>query len=124
VITMQAIGASPETVGQKVAAALVGTFLGILLCYGVVGPAASRLDALGEQQTQFLEVIRTAVVSFARGASPILAMEYARRSIPIEKRPSFPQMEAIIRREAKIPQTPLQAHQEKNANASPVRAGA
>src|ERR1039458_2073607 len=89
VITMQAIGGSPETVGQKVAAALVGTFLGILLCYEIVGPAAARLDTLGEQQTQFLEVLRTAVVSFARGASPILAIEYARRSIPVEKRPSF-----------------------------------
>jgi len=123
VITMQAIGGSPETVGQKVAAALVGTFLGILLCYGAVGPAAARLDALGEQQIQFLEVLRTAMVSFARGASPILAIEYARRSIPIEKRPSFLEMEALIRREAKIPQTPQQAHQEKMTHASPVHAG-
>jgi len=115
VITMQAIGGSPETVGQKVAAALVGTFLGILLCYGVVGPAASRLDTLGEQQIQFLEVMRTALVSFARGASPILAIEYARRSIPVEKRPSFVDMERTIRREAKIPLTPQQAELEKNA---------
>lgn len=118
VITMQAISASPETVGQKVAAALVGTFLGILLCYGVVGPAASRLDTLAEQQTQFLEVLRAAVVSFARGASPILAIEYARRSIPIEQRPSFTEMETTIRREARVPQTPQQAEQERNAQAS------
>jgi chemotaxis protein MotA len=103
VITMQAIGGAPETVGQKVAAALVGTFLGILLCYGVVGPLASRLEKLGETEIQFLQVLRIAIGSFARGASPILAVEYARRSIPIELRPSFIDMETTIRREARIP---------------------
>jgi len=103
VITMQAIGGAPETVGQKVAAALVGTFLGILLCYGVAGPVASRMEKLGETEMQFLQVLRIAIVSFARGASPILAVEYARRSIPLELRPSFVEMEASIRRDAKIP---------------------
>jgi len=104
VITMQAIGGSPDSVGQKVAAALVGTFLGILLCYGVVGPVAARLEARNEARNQFLQVLRIAIVSFARGASPILAIEYARRSIPIEVRPSFAEMENTIRRQAKIPQ--------------------
>jgi chemotaxis protein MotA len=103
VITMQAIGGAPETVGQKVAAALVGTFLGILLCYGVVGPVASRMEKLSETEAQFLQVLRIAIVAFARGSSPILAAEYARRSIPIELRPSFLQMETTIRREARIP---------------------
>jgi len=73
---------------------------------------------LGEQQAQFLEVLRTAVVSFARGASPILAVEYARRSIPVEKRPSFVDMESTIRREAKIPVTPQEAEREKNAKSA------
>jgi len=103
VITMEAIGGSPETVGQKVAAALVGTFLGILLCYGVVGPIAARLEHLGEAETQFYQVLRIAIVSFARGASPILAIEYARRSIPEELRPSFTEMEISIKRDAKVP---------------------
>jgi len=103
VITMEAIGGSPETVGQKVAAALVGTFLGILLCYGVVGPVAARLDYLGETEAQFQHVLRIAIVAFARGASPILAVEYARRSIPVEQRPSFLDMEVVIRKEAIIP---------------------
>ena len=103
VITMQAIGSSPETVGEKVAAALVGTFLGILLCYGVVGPIASRLGNVGEMHAQFLQVLRTAVVYFARGASPILAVEYARRSIPEELRPSFLKLETTVRRDARIP---------------------
>jgi chemotaxis protein MotA len=106
VITMEAIGGSPETIGQKVAAALVGTFLGILLCYGVVGPMAARMENHNEAQNQFLQVIRTAIVAFARGASPILAVEYARRSIPIELRPSFVEMETTIKRDARIPTVP------------------
>jgi chemotaxis protein MotA len=103
VITMEAIGGAPETVGQKVAAALVGTFLGILLCYGVVGPIAARLEHLGETEAQFFQVLRIAIVSYARGASPILAIEYARRSIPEELRPSFTEMELSIKRDAKVP---------------------
>ena len=106
VITMQAIGGAPEVVGQKVAAALVGTFLGILLCYGVVGPVAARLEKLGEAEAQLLHVLRIAIVAFARGASPILAVEYARRSVPVELRPSFLDMEITIKREAKIPPVP------------------
>lgn len=103
VITMEAIGGSPETVGQKVAAALVGTFLGILLCYGVAGPIAARMEHLNEAESQFHQVLRIAIVSFARGASPILAIEYARRSVPEELRPSFVDMEISIKRDAKVP---------------------
>ena len=106
VITMQALGGAPETIGQKVAAALVGTFLGILLCYGVVGPVAARLESLSETQAQFLQVLRIAIVAYARGASPILALEYARRSIPPEIRPTFLEMETVIKRDAVIPAVP------------------
>ena len=103
VITMEAIGGSPETVGQKVAAALVGTFLGILLCYGVVGPIASRLENVAAARTHRLEMLRHATVAFARGSSPILSVEYGRRSIPVDVRPAFEEMEITIRRDAKIP---------------------
>jgi chemotaxis protein MotA len=106
VITMQTIGGAPEEVGQKVAAALVGTFLGILLCYGLVGPAAARMEHFNEARSQFLQVLRTAMVSFARGAAPLLAAEYARRSIPVELRPSFVDMETTFKREARIPPLP------------------
>ncbi len=116
VITMEAIGGSPETVGQKVAAALVGTFLGILLCYGVVGPIAARLDTVNQQQTQFLMVLRIAMLAYARGSSPLLSIEYARRSIPIELRPSFDEMEKSIKREAKIPS--VSEHQAEGQNAA------
>lgn len=103
VITMGAIGGNPDSVGQKVAAALVGTFLGILLCYGVAGPLAARMEKNGEMQVQFLQVLRTAITAFARGAAPLLAIEYARRSIPAELRPSFEELESDIRREAHVP---------------------
>ena len=67
VITMEAIGGAPEAIGQKVAAALVGTFLGILLCYGVVGPLASRLESLSDAHAQFLQVLRIAIVCVRAG---------------------------------------------------------
>lgn len=121
VITMEAIGGPAEGVGQKVAAALVGTFLGILLCYGVVGPVAARLENLSETHTQFLQVLRIAIVSFARGASPILAVEYARRSVPVELRPSFTEMEITIKRDARIPNVPKPQVPE-SVNAEPVPA--
>lgn len=115
VITMEAIGGSPETVGQKVAAALVGTFLGILLCYGVVGPVASRLESVCNAQTHCLEVFRNATVAFARGSSPILAVEFGRRSIPVDSRPAFSEMEITIRRDAKIPPVAPPAGAENHA---------
>jgi len=109
VITMEAIGNAPEMIGQKVAAALVGTFLGILLCYGVVSPVAARLESMSEAHSQFLQVMRVAIVAFARGSSPILAVEYARRSVPIELRPSFLDLETGIKRDAHIPPPPTSA---------------
>ena len=123
VITMQAIGASPETVGQKVAAALVGTFLGILFCYGIVGPVASRLESVGEEHAQFLQVMRVAICSFVRGSSPILSIEYARRSIPAEWRPSFVELETTIRRDAKIPPAPTPGSEQPVESGSHAAAG-
>ena len=77
-----------------------------MLCYGVVGPVAARLEHQSEAQAQFLQVMRTAIMSFSKGASPILAVEFARRSIPMEERPSFSDMETTIRRDARIPPVP------------------
>jgi chemotaxis protein MotA len=120
VITMGSIGGAPETIGQKVAAALVGTFIGILLCYGVVGPLASRLEANIEERAQLFHVVRTAVVAYARGAAPILAVEHARRSIPVELRPAFLDLETAIRRDARIPPTPEQAARMNKETAVPA----
>ena len=79
---------------------------------------AARLENRNEAESQFLQVIRTGITSFARGASPILATEYARRSIPVELRPSFVEMETSLKKEAKIPAVPNQGNgQERTADA-------
>ena len=97
VITMQAIGGPPEQIGHKVAASLVGTFLGILLCYGFLGPIASNLTKISEAEGQYYQVLRVGVLAFIKGASPMTAVEYARRSIPSSVRPTFKEMEKTCR---------------------------
>ena len=108
VVTMQALGGAPELIGQRVAAALVGTFLGILLCYGVVGPLAAHLESRNEGRAHFLQALYSGLHSFARGSSPLLAAEFARRSIPLELRPSFDDMETTFRREVRIAPLPVE----------------
>jgi len=93
VITMGALGGPPEEIGHKVAAALVGTFLGILLCYGVVGPLAANMTKSAEEHNCYLHVLRVLLVAFLKGAAPIIAVEIARRAIPAHLRPSFDEME-------------------------------
>jgi chemotaxis protein MotA len=107
VVTMQALVSAPEQIGQKVAAALVGTFLGILLCYGVVGPLASHLEASNEGRAQLLQSIHAGLQAYARGASPLLAAEFTRRSIPASLRPSFDSMASTFRREVRLPPIPM-----------------
>src|SRR5579862_9482959 len=97
VITMGALGGPPEEIGHKVAAALVGTFLGILMCYGFLGPLASNITKINDAELDFLRVLRQGVMGFVRGSAPILAVEFARRSIPGELRPSFKEMETMCR---------------------------
>ena len=97
VITMGALGGPPEEIGHKVAAALVGTFLGILLCYGFFGPLAQNLTKMNDAEGDYLRCLRQGVMSFVKGSAPILAVEFARRSIPGDLRPSFQEMEAAIR---------------------------
>ena len=103
VITMGALGGPPEEIGHKVAAALVGTFLGILMCYGFLGPLASNLQKLNDAEAAYLRCLRQGVMAFVRGSSPILAVEFARRSIPAGLRPTFQQLEAACRGGAGAP---------------------
>jgi chemotaxis protein MotA len=97
VITMGALGGPPEEIGHKVAAALVGTFLGVLLCYGLVGPLAANLAKAAEEEHAFLYVMRVLIVSFLKGSAPIMAVEVARRAIPGHVRPSFQELETACR---------------------------
>ncbi len=97
VITMQAIDGPAGEIGKKVAAALVGTFLGIFLCYGFIQPLACNLEIAGETEMQVFEVVKSAIAAFARGFSPLVCVEFARRSIPTETRPEFSEMEAHVK---------------------------
>jgi chemotaxis protein MotA len=97
VITMGALGGPPEEIGHKVAAALVGTFLGILLCYGLIGPMAANMTKSAEEEHAFLYVLRVLMVSFLKGTAPIMAVEVARRAVPGHVRPSFKEVEGACR---------------------------
>jgi chemotaxis protein MotA len=97
VVTMGSLGGPPEEIGHKVAAALVGTFLGILLCYGVVGPISANMAKINEDRNHFFQCYRQGILSFLHGSSPILAVEFARRSIPTHHRPSFKELEETCR---------------------------
>lgn len=97
VITMGALGGPPEEIGKKVAAALVGTFLGILLCYGFLSPLAASISKSNDSESQYYHSLRTGLIAFFRGAAPILAVEFSRRSIPAAVRPSFKEMEESFR---------------------------
>lgn len=97
VITMGALGGPPEEIGHKVAAALVGTFLGILLCYGVVGPLASNMSKLAEDEHSYYHVLRVVLLAFIKGTSPMMAVEIGRRAIPEHCRPSFAEVEKVCR---------------------------
>ncbi len=100
VITMGSLGGPPEEIGKKVAAALVGTFLGILLCYGVVGPIASNMGKEADAQNSYLHVIRVVILAFLKGLAPMLAVEMGRRAIPENVRPTFDEMETACKRPA------------------------
>jgi chemotaxis protein MotA len=97
VITMQAISGPPEEIGHKVAAALVGTFLGIFLSYGFLQPLATNIDLANEDESRVFEVIKSGIITTAKGYNPIIAVEFARRVIPDDNRPTFQEMEKFVK---------------------------
>jgi chemotaxis protein MotA len=100
VVTMGALGGPPEEIGHKVAAALVGTFLGILLCYGLISPIAASMSKTVDEEHAYYYVLRVAMAAFIKGTSPILAIEVGRRAIPGHVRPSFQEAEKNCRNKA------------------------
>ena len=100
VITMGALGGPPEEIGKHVAAALVGTFLGVLLCYGAVGPLGANMRKTAEEENEYLHVLRVLLLSFLKGAAPMIAIEMARRAIPAYARPNFDEMENYCKNRA------------------------
>jgi chemotaxis protein MotA len=104
VITMGALGGPPDAIGHKVAAALVGTFLGILLCYGFLGPVAAHIKKHTDAEGEYFLCLRMGMLANMKGLSPMLALEAARRAIPHHLRPTFQEMDKVCR---KTPETPV-----------------
>jgi chemotaxis protein MotA len=98
--TMSALGGPPEEIGKKVAAALVGTFLGILLAYGFIGPMSSAMERMARDETQFYTTIKTCILGFLQGHPPQVAIEFGRKSTPGDLRPSFKDLETQLRKKA------------------------
>lgn len=97
IVTMGSINAGAEAVGHHVAAALVGTFLGVLLSYGFVGPLATNIEHMIEGEVRYLETIKECVISYAKGNPPIVAVEVGRRTVNSHARPSFSELENYLR---------------------------
>lgn len=95
--TMGFLDQGTEVIGGLVAAALVGTFLGVLACYGFVNPTAAKMGNDINAEGRYLQVIKAALVSLQRGAPPLVCVEYARRTIYPTDRPSFAEMDSATK---------------------------
>jgi chemotaxis protein MotA len=94
--TMGAISEPPEVLGRMIGSALVGTFLGVFLAYGIVGPIATRLKAIVDDEGQFYHVIRDILVAHLHGNAAQVSVEIGRGSVPTESQPSFQEMEELL----------------------------
>jgi chemotaxis protein MotA len=101
VLTMGKLSEPPEVLGHSIGAALVGTFLGVLLSYGVAGPMAAIMGTLVEETSAQLNVVKAAMNAFAMGWPPAMALESARRAIPAHDRPGFDELEELLRQSKK-----------------------
>jgi chemotaxis protein MotA len=97
VITMSHIGGPPEELGHHVGAALVGTFLGILLSYGVAGPMGTYLEHKVREEAKFYECIKAALVATLNGAAPQIAVEFGRKVLYNEVRPTYAEVDERVR---------------------------
>jgi chemotaxis protein MotA len=97
IIAMGAMDQGPEILGHKIAVALVGTFIGILVCYGVLQPLVQKMEILLAEEAKYLECIKTGILAYLHGAAPIIAVEYARRVVFSTERPSAQELEDACR---------------------------
>ena len=100
IVTMGSIAAGPEIVGEKVAGALVGTFLGIFVGYGFVGPMAKRLEHHYEAEGRLFLMLKAGILANCRGLPPQVSVEFARRSCFPSDRPSFKEMDELLKNAA------------------------
>ena len=98
VLTMGKISEPPEVLGHSIGAALVGTFLGVLMCYGFVGPMAKNMEHSAGEELQYLGVLKMAIIAFVSGAAPQVAVEFGRRVVPANAKPTFVEVEEALRR--------------------------
>jgi chemotaxis protein MotA len=102
---MAAINESPEVLGAMIGSALVGTFLGVLLAYGVVGPIAGRIKGVIEEEGLMLSVVRQVIVAHLEGLGPQLAVEVGRKSVPTRIQPSFAELDRVVSETGKAVRT-------------------
>jgi chemotaxis protein MotA len=102
IITMGHLDGPPSEIGHHVAAALVGTMLGILLSYGYVAPIAQKMESVVRDNTATMKCVKAGLVSFAGGAPPQVALEFARKTIPSCFRPTAAELEEIIKNAKKV----------------------
>jgi len=101
VITMGKIDQPPAVLGHSIGAALVGTFLGVLMCYGFIGPMATNLEHQAKEGSVYFQVIKVSLVAFVGGSAPQMAVEFGRRAIPGKAKPTFDDLEQALRGKAK-----------------------
>jgi len=101
VITMGSLGGPVEEIGAHVAAALVGTFLGILIAYGFVGPWATAMGHMNSAEAKFFECIKVCIMAQVNGYAPQIAIEFGRKTLYSTERPSFSELEEHIKNKDK-----------------------
>jgi chemotaxis protein MotA len=94
--TMSHIDQPPAVLGAMIGGALVGTFLGILLAYGIAGPFSARMKGVVEEEAKYLEVIRAVLVTHLHGNAPQVSVESGRKMVPSEHMPSFQELEEAV----------------------------
>ncbi len=94
--TMSSINEPPEILGKMIGSALVGTFLGVWLAYGIVGPIASAMTAKAETEVMYYKVMKVGIIAYLNGAAPQVAVEFSRKLLPHSAQPSFAELEETL----------------------------
>jgi len=97
VITMASIGGDPAIIGKHVAAALVGTFMGVLFAYGLIGPISTRMKHIAEDEIKLYDAAKSSIIASMNGLAPQLAIEFGRKSLFSHGRPTFDEVDSKVR---------------------------
>lgn len=104
--TMSMVDQSPEVLGPMIATALLGTFLGVFLAYGLIGPMAARFGQIVDEEMQYVETIRTLISAYDSGLAPATAVELGRASLPVHLRPTLEDLDASLATVESMPARP------------------